>query len=111
MPPTFNTPTSGPPRRDPPPRRNGFKALFAVVVPLVLVFACLAAITPACLPPVTCTPGAMSCDDAGVPTVCSNTGRGWTVSNPAVPCREVGGVCVVRDNVAACVRDLTGGAR
>ena len=56
----------------------------------------------ACLPPVTCTPGAARCDD-DTPTTCSSTGREWAVSSPRVRCAEVGGVCDVRDGVAACV--------
>ena len=70
-----------------------------------LLLASVLMLTPACLPPVTCTPGGSGCgDDGDTPTVCSSTGRAWAVSSPRVRCAEVGGVCAVRDGVAACVR-------
>lgn len=71
-------------------------------VKILLTVALLFAMTPACLPPQTCTPGAVRCDN-DTPTTCSSTGREWAVSSPRVRCAEVGGVCAVRDNVAACV--------
>lgn len=68
----------------------------------LLTCALLCATAHACLPPVTCTPGAVRCDD-DTPTTCSSTGREWAVSSPRVRCAEVGGVCAVRDGIAACV--------
>lgn len=68
----------------------------------LLTVALLCATVPACLPPATCTPGAMRCDD-DTPMTCSSTGREWAVSAPRVRCAEVGGVCAVHDNLAACV--------
>lgn len=71
--------------------------------PMMMLLLCALLCAPACLPPVTCTPGVMRCDD-DTPMTCSSTGREWAVSSPRVRCAEVGGVCAVRDTIAACVR-------
>lgn len=88
---------------------SGLVVVVSLAVWLVLLVVAVMS-APGCLPPVDCTPSTSFCTSAGVPAVCSSTGRTWAVSSPAVPCSEVGGVCAMREGVAACVRP-DGGVR